>query len=316
MPRTIARIIATALLLNSMLLAPSFVLTESAQAGVRQQIFPLSKTPITSSLLGATGLSAYISTAQGTNRGFLLTASTSGSLASRIGLEVGDVLLNINGHVIDSGSQADRVLGDMPSGPIHCAFVKQGEQGLALYNQTIGWSNSGNRQTAYASSHGSSGRSSFGSSSGSAATTVNVAAPQLESYVADLVNADRKANGLPTLSYSGSLAKVAHGYAGVMAATGCKEHVDPDGHDPSWRGKAGGLNVPWVGENLGWATGFSPQECIKKIEARMMAEPANEPHNHRGNILNPHYVAIGCGVAINPKTGEFNVVQDFCIQQP
>src|SRR5215472_16605676 len=87
----------------------SAIVTPTAIAG-RQQIFAQGNHG-TSNRLGAEGDSAYIVSSQGQNRGILLSKVNQNGFAYNAGLTEGDVLLNINGHVTPSFSDADRVLG-------------------------------------------------------------------------------------------------------------------------------------------------------------------------------------------------------------
>jgi uncharacterized protein YkwD len=279
-------------------------------AATRQQIFPQSTNVIQSRLLGAAGVAAYIVSSQGTNRGLLIHAVSQNGLAARIGLAPGDVLLNLNSRVVDSASQADRILSGTASGALRCVFVRQGGNGLQLYNLSTAYTNVAPPATSIASSSSASPSSSQSRPKKSEDTVT--ALPQIETYVAELVNADRKKFGLSPLTVHSAIGEVARTFAQDMARRGFKSHIDPEGRDPTARGAAAGLTIQ-LGENFGWSSGMSYSDGCNKINNDMMAEPPDDPHNHRGNILNTKYGQIGCGAAVNSKTGELIIVEDFAI---
>jgi len=286
---------------------------QSLAAG-RQQIFPQSTNVIQARRLGAAGVAASIVSSQGTNRGLLINSVNPNSLAARMGLAAGDVLLNLNSRVVDSGSQADRILSETASGNLRCVFVRQGASGLQLYNLSTAYTNSSPpaATTNIASAAASSSSQTRQPAARSGGDDGVAAVPAVEGYMVDLVNADRHKEGLPSLSSSSAISGVARAYALDMIKRGFKGHVDPEGRDPTARGAAAGLSCQ-LGENFGWTTGMSATAGAAKINKDMMAEPAGDPNNHRGNILNGKYGSIGCGAAMNSKTGELIIVEDFSL---
>jgi uncharacterized protein YkwD len=283
------------------------VLNLKGVAATRQQIFTRANHVIASRYLGASGVAAYIVSAQGTNSGLLLNDVSAGGLAARIGMAPGDVLLNLNSHVVDSASQADRILAETASGTLRCAFARQGSNGLQLYNLSTAYQNQAPPSLPFAFTATSPSPTK---SSSNAHKDTLTSLPQLESYLAELVNADREKYGLAPLSYSSSIAEVARTFAQDMAKRGFKNHIDPEGRDPTARGAAAGLTIQ-LGENFGWSAGMNYTDGAKKCNNDMMAESPDDPTNHRGNILNPKYGSIGCGAAVSAKTGELIMVEDF-----
>jgi len=271
-----------------------------------RQIFTRSAQVLSSRYLGANGVAAYIVSSQGTNTGLLINEVAPNGLAARVGMGPGDVLLNLNSHVVDSASQADRILSEAATGNLRVVFARQGGSGLQLYNLSTPYTN----QAPPAAIAGVASSSSSRRPSPKAKQEVPTELPQVEAYVAELVNADRQKYGLPPLSVSSAISDVARTFARDMAKRGFKAHIDPEGRDPSARGYAAGLTFQ-LGENFGWSAGMSYTEGCNKINNDMMAEPPDDPHNHRGNILNPTYGSIGCGAAVSARTGELIVVQDF-----
>jgi uncharacterized protein YkwD len=283
-------------------------------AATPRQIFPQSNQVMSSRLLGASGVAAYIVSSQGTNRGLLINQVTPSSVAARIGIAEGDVLLNLNNHVVDSASQADRILSDAPSGTLHCVFVRQGSNGLQLYNQAIVFTNISPGGSGSGTSRAARPNAGFRAEQ-VRADQIKESIPKIESYVVEVVNADRRQFGLAPLQVHSAIGGVARAFAQDMAARGFKNHIDPEGRDPTARGKSQGLNIQ-LGENFGWSSGVSFTDGVNRINNDMMSEPPNDPTNHRGNILNPKYIAIGCGAAYSPRTGELIVVEDFAEANP
>lgn len=270
---------------------------------ITRQIGTYSDAVDASARLGANGSSAYILTARSSNRGLYLTLVNPGSVAAKLGLERGDVLLQLNSRVVSSAAEADRILASAPSGQLRSVFVKQTSQALNCYNQTIPYTN--DAQMAVTQN----------------ATTVrrdvtleriqtSVPVQTLESYMCEIVNADRAANGLGRLSLSTGLSSVARMHAEDMVKRSFFAHINPSGQNPRDRAVAAGLNVD-VAENIASKSGpMSPQQKIARCEALMMAEPKDDPHNHRGNILNPRWACLGVGCAYGPG-GEIFLAQEF-----
>jgi uncharacterized protein YkwD len=286
------------------------VLSANEVEAARQQIFAQGGAG-SSNRLGAEGQCAYIVSSQGQNRGILLSKVNGNGLASNAGMTEGDVLLNVNGHVIASFPDADRVLSDLASGVVKFTYARQGDTGLLLYSPSVRYTNPNpapSRNNSIAHSSMPSPERSGKDRTASYESMI----PQLEGYMVQLINADRSKYGLGSVGVSSSIAGVARDYAKDMAARGFRGHVDPEGRDPTARGRAAGLNFQ-LGENLGWFNGMSPEVEVKKIHEIMMSEPPDDPNNHRGNILNHRYGSIGVGIAFNPKTGEMNLVEDFAL---
>jgi len=102
----------------------------------------------------------------------------------------------------------------------------------------------------------------------------------------NLVNAERRANGLPVVRASAKLSQVAHAHACDNAAHSSYSHVGSDGSDLSQRLRRGGYRIRIAAENTGW--GFDTPE-------RAMNFWMNSPH-HRANILLKGITEIGIGL--------------------
>ena len=116
-----------------------------------------------------------------------------------------------------------------------------------------------------------------------------------------LLNAERTARGLGTLTLDRRLQRAAVGHGGDMVANGYFAHEGRNGSRPADRIRAAGYlssGGAWrIGENLAWGTGdFSTPRSI--VAAWMSSA------GHRANILLPAYREIGFGViAGNPRSG-------------
>lgn len=273
---------------------------------ITRQIGTYSDRVDSSQRLGASGSSGYILTARTSNRGLYVTSVNPGSVAAKLGLEQGDVLLQLNSRVVSSAAEADRILASSPSGQLRAVFVKQTSQSLNCYNQTIAYTND---------SPSDSGSIVQGATTLKRDVTLdriqtNVPIATLESYICELVNADRAANGVGRVSLSSGLSEVARAHAEDMVKRGFFAHVNPSGMDPRARAAAAGLNVD-VAENIASKSGpMSPQQKVASCERTMMAEPKDDPTNHRGNILNPRFVCVGIGCAYGPG-GAVYFAQEF-----
>jgi hypothetical protein len=121
--------------------------------------------------------------------------------------------------------------------------------------------------------------------------------------IADFTNSDRIANGLAPLAVNPILQEAAQEKANDMAQNDYFAHTSPAGLTPwYWFFKAG-YDFSYAGENL--AVNFSDSEDV--MNAWM-----NSPE-HRANILNANYTAIGVATAEGMYNGALTVfvVQDF-----
>jgi uncharacterized protein YkwD len=141
-------------------------------------------------------------------------------------------------------------------------------------------------------------------------TVSNESMAGLESYMFELINSDRQKFGQPKLRLSSSLSQVARKFAQDMATRNFFDHTDPSGNTPHTRARMAGLSC-LVFENISVNYGpLSWKDMIKGAQAEMMAEPAGDPNNHRGNILNPDASVVGVGMAI-VMPNKIYCVQEF-----
>ena len=115
----------------------------------------------------------------------------------------------------------------------------------------------------------------------------------------ELLNADRRANGLPVLKLNGTLVVLAENYGKDMINRGYFSHYNPEGQSPFDRMRGYGINYRYAGENLAINTNVDAAQ-------RALMNSAG----HRANILNPNYTEVGIGVSYNSR-GAVYVVQEF-----
>jgi uncharacterized protein YkwD len=115
----------------------------------------------------------------------------------------------------------------------------------------------------------------------------------------DMLNADRRANGLPRLKLNGSLVVLGENYGKDMIRRSFFSHYNPEGQSPFDRMRNHGINYRYAGENL------AINRNIDAAEKAFMNSPG-----HRANILNPNYSEVGVGVSYDSR-GSVYVVQEF-----
>lgn len=131
------------------------------------------------------------------------------------------------------------------------------------------------------------GSSAFaGSSAGACAT-----APQVSAQMRDMVNSERKARGLPTLSSDQRLDQAAQAHACDMARNGYFSHTEPNGTTAKKRVKKAGYRACVTAENISYGWRELPQA---------MTDLINSP-GHRANILRKSVKQIGVGYV--PRQG-------------
>jgi uncharacterized protein YkwD len=277
----------------------------------QKQIFEASHSVWHSQLLNADGVAAYVVSAAGTNRGFLIKDLSAG-LANTIGMGDGDVLFSFDGHVVQEAHDVDRVLAAIPSGDVRVMFVHPSETGLQLYNGLFRYTNMSANIVLSPSPAGSAGKHGSGSTgSGSAEGDLS---SSIESYVIELVNQDRKKNGgLPPVHANGNLTGLARQHAKDMMKRDFFAHINPEGKNPQDRAREAGVRAS-VYENIAFqVSGDGPSNQANQSEAQFMNEPPNQ-RNHRGNILHPEHISIGVGVVVRGR--KMVLVQEFADNDP
>ena len=128
---------------------------------------------------------------------------------------------------------------------------------------------------------------------------------QIAQQAEENINAERLANGLPTLKHSNALQAVAQAYAERMAIEGFFSHYDATGKRVSDRVNAIGY-TRWslVGENLAWVQTEPGNEAAYATQGWMNST------THRANILNKQFTDGAIGVA-KASDGKCYLVQVF-----
>ena len=302
--------------------------TAAAPAPIKRHwVYSLSQRQETSDVLKIWGVPACAAVNGGNPKGTYVTGITGHGLAEDLQLQVGDVLLSINGRVITSAKDADRILDSMQAGEVKAVVARQDSGRVVLFQPRAKfYPRSTERESAVATSGAESqnvdvtansrsdGNGMYSSSySGRESKKAAVSSDSmagLENYMVELINSDRQKNGQGKLRSSSGLSQVARKFAEDMAARNFFDHIDPNGNSPQARARMAGING-LIFENISVNYGpLSWRDMVKGAQAEMMAEPPNNPHNHRGNILNPDHAVVGVGMAV-VMPNKIYCVQEF-----
>jgi len=121
-----------------------------------------------------------------------------------------------------------------------------------------------------------------------------------EKNMLDLINNERRQNGLSRLSFDPKLQKASRQYAREMFTSGFFSHTSSiDGSSPAQRLERYGIEYRITGENLA----FAPN--LQIAHAGLMRSPG-----HRANILSPQFNLAGIGVIDGSVYGKI-YVQEF-----
>lgn len=108
---------------------------------------------------------------------------------------------------------------------------------------------------------------------------------EAEQQMLEIVNKERKANGIDSLEPDSNLRQLARDYSKDMLQRGFFSHYNREGQSPFDRMDSGGIVYQYAGENLALA----PSADLA------MQGLMNSP-GHRANILNANFRKIGIGV--------------------
>lgn len=171
---------------------------------------------------------------------------------------------------------------------------KDNNQWTIISNSKV--KNSGNNNNSSVNSGSSSGTTTSGTTT---STTSSSDVTTAEQKAVELLNADRRANGLSDLKVSSALTAVARSHAQDMVDRNFFSHTNPDGKTLSDRLNQAGISFSAAGENIAENT------SVQTAETSFM-----NSSGHRSNILNSTYTTVGIGVAFD-SAGHVYVVQDF-----
>lgn len=126
-----------------------------------------------------------------------------------------------------------------------------------------------------------------------------VVRPELEAEMLQMVNDERRKEGLPALRADPEIREVAREHSKDMFAKGYFAHVNKKGITPAQRVRQAGVRYLTVGENL--ALGPTLRICHEGL--------MNSP-GHRANILRSQYGRLGIGILDGGRHG-LMVTQNF-----
>lgn len=109
--------------------------------------------------------------------------------------------------------------------------------------------------------------------------------PELEERMLDMVNAERRAAGLPPVKPDPVLTQVARAHSQDMLARGYFSHYTPEGRDLEDRLRTARIGYLSAGENLALAP------TLHTAHNGLMHSPG-----HRANILRPQFGRLGIGI--------------------
>ncbi len=279
-----ALIIFIALLLVPCSPIPSTVCLAKESPG-RPNIYSLSQKQELIAAIGAYGIPAYAMVGGKSYRGTYISHIVRDGLAAQAGIKVGDVLLNIDNKVTDFPSTTNKIAFNVSGKDIRITLARPRGKQLLVESLRTTWNTSA---ASFVPS---------GSSGGSAKHHALPPVTELESYMLELVNKDRKTEGLGAVRRSQKLTELARAHAEDMAKRGYFNHQSPEGRYANHRASMAGLRCH-IAENIAWAKSGEkmPKELIQVSEDSMMSEPPGQM-NHRGTILDPVSVCVGIGVA-------------------
>ena len=153
---------------------------------------------------------------------------------------------------------------------------------------------------------------------------------ELEQRIHTLINKERTNRNLRPLQLEERLSKVARAHSQDMANRNFFSHVNPDGEDPTARGKASGYTCRKVSGNL-ITEGLAENLFQGNLYSRMRMRGSETSYDwnsvekiateavtgwmkstgHRQNILKTSYERTGIGIAIS-KDHKVYVTQLFC----
>ena len=148
---------------------------------------------------------------------------------------------------------------------------------------------------------------------------------EIESYILQYTNEERRINGVTTLMFNTCLAEIARAHSEDMAANNYFSHVNVRSQDPSARASShrcptqkpmgGGMTMIGIAENIGKmptgnVVGRGYVSDTPQSVARAQVDSWMGSSGHRANILNPAYSSIGVGTAKDPY-GYYISTQDF-----
>lgn len=131
------------------------------------------------------------------------------------------------------------------------------------------------------------------------------AVPAPDRFAVDLLtlmNEERAAAGLPSLTRAADADWVATARALDMASAGYLEHFNPAGVGAQRLLDESGVAYRLLGENIGRSS-YPPETVVRVVHAALMAS-----ESHRANVLEPRFGRVGIGVVTTGAMYYFAVV--------
>jgi len=153
---------------------------------------------------------------------------------------------------------------------------------------------------------------------------------ELEKYIHDLINRERKKRGLSQLAFNESLNRIARRHSEDMAERNYFSHNSPEGHSFSYRYKQAGYVCKIRDKEASYLAGaeniyqnnlYNRVKIVNGIRfydwnlpetiAETTVEGWMESPGHRKNILMPSWQSEGIGVAVS-SDGKVYITHNFC----
>ncbi len=141
--------------------------------------------------------------------------------------------------------------------------------------------------------------------------------PALQRVMLEMINADRRAEGLREVVWDETAALAGTQHAKEMAQYGFISHRNLDGYGPEYRySMAGGLHYSVENVYAKWhSPGGGPRSATEWEQwVREAQESLMGSEGHRANILAPEHTHVGVGLSYNSGTGYFAIAQEFVNQ--
>lgn len=141
--------------------------------------------------------------------------------------------------------------------------------------------------------------------------------PTLQRLMHQLINENRRANGLSEVAWDETAALAGTQHAKEMARYGYISHRNLDGYGPDHRySTAGGLHYVMENVHATWhSPGGAPQSAAEWEQwVREAQQSLMESEGHRANILAPEHTHVGIGIAYESTNGYFAIAQEFVNQ--
>ena len=130
----------------------------------------------------------------------------------------------------------------------------------------------------------------------------NPSEAEVEALSFNLINRDRRENGLPELVFDAQIANVARAHSTDMRDRDYYGHSDPQGHNFDDRLNQAGVSFAISGENLALVSNMGDPASAANSEFL-------NHESHRENLLNPRFTRGGVGVA--RSGGKYWITQNF-----